>query len=83
MKVTLRRGYNWETVAIDPNEAKGYNSEFVLELPYKDVMEILRVQVEMEQLQQRLMPLFKAAEEKAAEAAELKRVEKEGENLPV
>lgn len=90
MKVTLRNNYSWHQVVVDAQEAKGYNEEFVIELPYKDVLEILRVQVEMEQLQQRLTPLFEAANERARakneakkEAEELARFEAEGENLPV
>lgn len=90
MKVTLRQNYSWHTISVEPNE-QTYNPEFVTEMPYKDVLEILRVQVEMEALQQRLQPIYQeaearakaAAEAKAAEKAELERIEAEGENLPV
>lgn len=88
MKVTLRRSYNYDSVIVDPVQHR-YDSEFQVDMEQKEVMEILRIQVEMEQLQQRLVPLFKACEEAAKQAAEAKKeaeemaaLEKEGESLP-
>ena len=87
MKVTLRETYNWKTVVLEPS-VNGYNSEFFsTEIEYQDVMEMLKVQVQMEALQQRLQPLFATMTEvkKASEEAktEIERLEKEGENLPI
>lgn len=86
MKVTLRQSYSWKNTVLEPSEAK-YNPEFfTAELDYKDVLEILRVQVEMEVLQQRLQPIYEAMEaaKKAADEAKiaLEELEKEGEELP-
>lgn len=78
MKVTLRQSYSWKSVVVDPTE-QTYSPEFVVDMQYKDVLEILRVQVEMEALQQRLAPLYKAAEERVKEAAEAKKYEEEME----
>lgn len=90
MKVTLRETYNWKTVVLEPS-VNSYNKEFFsTDLEYQDVMEMLKVQVQMEALQQRLMPLYEAMaeakkqnDEAIAERNELARIEKEGENLPV
>lgn len=88
MKVTLRETYSWKNVVLLPEE-QTYSKEFVTELEYKDVMEILDIQVKMESLQQRLRPIYEAMvevkklkDEAEKVKAEMEALEKEGETLP-
>lgn len=77
MKVTLRRSYTFDSVVVDPQQHR-FDEMFQVDMEQKEVLDILRIQVEMEQLQQKLLPLFKVCEEAAKQAAEAK---KEAEEL--
>lgn len=76
MKVTLRNAYTWNTVVVDP-VAHNYNADFVIEMGLEEVMKILKIQTEMEQLQQRLKPIFDTCEEAHKAAEEAKKVAEE------
>jgi len=62
LKVTLRQGYSYDKIQIEPSESS-WTPEFIVEMETKDVMEILALQVQVEALQQRLKPLYAACEE--------------------
>ena len=80
MKVTLRHYYTSYNVKLVP-EAAPYDKEFEVELPIKEVQRIIELQTEMEELQQKLVPLFKACEELQKEAREIQRREEEDKRL--
>lgn len=76
VKVSLRRKYAYDMVEVVAEE-QSYNPESVIEMPIKEVLEILEVQTRYEELQQKVKPIWEEAQKVEQTRREQEQAEKE------